>query len=273
MSQVGLQLRDVNDKLRLDTNKLVFRLIKSVQVPVSWTSSNDDKPKLFDITVDGRNPLLFFAEAMPKYVLREWAVRNVSVLGAGPIRRWTFTVASYPYQAQQEPPIVTSEAYRVYIFDTYPKSQSTFGLETYDENGFMTFSSYTTPMAVQAVVPFPEYIWTEQWRCVQSVPLPRSGVKPYKSAVGSNVYREGFYGSETIYYYVDTANEVVSMFDQEAPYGYSDDTYEGIGMRFAVNGDQVGNPSWGGPFGGWCWSFNTPLVMAVSIEGLPCPFG
>lgn len=273
MNTAALQVFDESGRLKLDSNRLVLRLLKAVKVPVRWLSWNDDKPSYFDITVEGRNPLVFFSEAHPSPICREWCLRGTKVEGTGVIRKWTFTVGCLPYSSIFTPPLITDEAYRVYIFDTYPQSQSNFGLETYDENGFLTFSSHTPPMKVQAVVNLPEYIESDNWNCVIARRLPGSGMNPFKSAVCSNVYREGFYGSETHYYYVDTANEYICLYNQEDWNGIYDTTFEGFGMHFAPNGVEIGAPSWGGTLGGWCWSFNTPLVMAVDIDKLPFPFG
>lgn len=251
-----------NGDLQVDTTQYVMRLIKSQTITLQKSFWGNQNAKT-TITVVGRMPMVFFADAIGAtgYAHNRYRVDRMTSVGTGDVRQWTIHLnISSPAL-----PSITSYTFRIFIFDASPQLSGTFGLETYDENEQLTFSSFTAPMNVKASYQIQEYIIAFQYNCEIFQPVP--GMVMDTTAMASSCYRDGFYASETTTVYIDIAQEYMSFANLMYPF---DESVTGVSYGLYQTGETLND--FGAQQGANSFSFGVPRVTLIDTTMLPMPF-
>lgn len=259
----SLQVYGSDGAIQVDTELLTQRLVKSQTITLQksfWGNANAKTT----IMVRGKFPMLFFADAIGAtgHAHSRYRVDKVTSTGTGEIKNWTF----YINVSSPSLPSITSYTFRIYIFDSLPELTTTFGIETYDETGRLTFSSFTPPMNIISNWKFNEYIFSYQYNCETFKQI--NGLNLDNTAVSSNIYRDGFYGSETTLFYIDVAQEYVSFANLLYP---PNELVTGVSAGLYQTGETIND--FGAQPGANCFHSTTPTVTLINVENIPIPFG
>lgn len=257
-----LQVFNENGDLQVDTTQYVMRLIKSQTITLQksfWGNANAKTT----VTVTGQMPMIFFADAIGAsgYAHNRYRVDRMTSVGTGDVRQWTFHLNI----SGDALPSITSYTFRIYIFDASPQISGTFGLETYDENEKLTFSSFTAPMKVLASYQIQEYIFAYQYNCEIFQPVP--GIVLDNTAMSSSWYRDGFYASETTTFYLDVAQEYMSFDNLLYP---PNEAVTGVSYGLYQTGETLND--FGAQPGANSFSYGIPRVTLIDTTMLPMPF-
>lgn len=259
----SLQSYGADGKIQVDTELMTQRLLKSQTITLQkshWGNANAKTT----ITVRGKFPLVFFSDAIGAtgYAHNRYRIDKVTSVGTGERKNWTFHLNI----SSPSLPSITSYTFRVYIFDALPEATTTFGIETYDETSRLTFSSYTPPMNIISNWTFAEYIEAFVFNCEAFKRV--DGLNLNNTAMSSNIYRDGYYASETTTQYIDIAQEYISFANLIYP---PTEAVTGVSVGLYMTGETIND--FGAQQGATCFHFGTPTVTLVNVENIPIPFG
>lgn len=259
----SLQVYGGDGKIQLDTDLMTQRLIKSQTITIQksfWGNANAKTT----VTVRGKFPVLFFADALNAtgYAHNNYRVDRVTSVGTGETKTWTF----YLNVGGPALPSITSYTFRIYIFDSRPEARTNFGIETFGEDGKLTFSSFTPPMNITHSAKFPEYIFSYQFNCTYFLRI--DGLHLNNCAVASNIYRDGYYAATTTTQYIDIAQEYVSFSNLIFP---QTEAVTGVSMGLYTTGETIND--FGAIDGATCFTIGTPTVTVIDTTNIPMPFG
>lgn len=263
MADAIFQVFDGNGNNQIDTNLMTQRLLKSQTITLQKSFWGNPNAKT-QVTVSGKFPTLFFADAIGAtgYAHSRYRIDRITSVGTGEIKSWTFHLNI----SSPSLPSITSYTFRIYIFDALPQATTTFGLETYDANSRLTFSSFTPPLNVKATYNIPEYIEAFQFNCETFKQI--DGLILDNTAVNSSFFRDGFYASETTTVYIDIAQEYMSFANLKYPMS---ELPTGVSFGLYQTGETIND--FGAQEGATCFGSGVPSITLIDISNFPMPFG
>lgn len=237
--QEGLQVYDENGKLLIDSNLINYYFVRKGEINIGNSAETSGTQVMVTISEVGTRPMIFIRDAI--------VFRYSSTFSGG---LWTIQYIV--------PVLFVRQTLKYYVFDCNPVA-ARFGIETYDADGNLTFSSARKPLKLaysgQApqgteLNPYPGGVTEYSFRGLD--------VGVYAGCVSSNRIGLDIQGDSSGSTYLETMSEFVFF---KSPESFNPNSDKGYTLRFDLDGGYIdGAPS---QWGRWFQRGPSPIIMII----------